>query len=156
MRRVSDMRRMYDKASMWYDPDRWEDADMQRNAWIRWAAGALVLAVVITVVVIAAGILVSSATAREVCLHRDDFRTVDRSLVNGEPMSRWQVHQLFGMTGRDIGWNTRAYEGCGEGSRAWLQFKRDDDDVYRVVSSAFTMLYFGDGLVTNHPARQAR
>lgn len=89
-------------------------------------------------------------------LHRADFREVERSVLSDSPMSRWQAHQLFGTTGRvihsDVGQETRVYQGCGEDSRAWLQFVVDAEGIYRVVSSAFTWAYFGDGLTTQHPA----
>lgn len=110
--------------------------------------GLAALAVVVGL--LAAG---GPAAAEDVlCLHRDDFRTVERASLTDSPMSRWQVHQLFGMTGRDIGYDTRVYQGCGDDSRAWIQYVPDAGGIYRAVSTAFTWRYFGDGLTTLQPA----
>lgn len=161
LRRVSDLRRMHEKSSMWYDPERWEDADMQRNAWLRWAAGALLLAVVITVLAIGVGMLISAASSEELpCVYRKTFRQVEASALTDDPMSRYQTHQLFGFDGtrvdEGVGQETRTYRGCGDDSRVWIQYEGQADGVYRIVSTAFTWRYFGDGLITLQPARQAR
>jgi hypothetical protein len=92
----------------------------------------------------------------EKCLHRNDYRIVGRNALSLNPMSRWQVHQLFEMTGHEVDSNkntqTRVYEGCGEDSRAWVQYRIDYEGIYRVESTAYTWRYFGDGLTTLQPA----
>lgn len=110
----------------------------------------------VTVAVLAAsvGLVVVSSpvSAQEGCVHRSDFRQVEASALTDSPMSRWQAHQVFGTNGRDIGYNTRVYRGCGVGSRAWVQFELVEG-IYRASSTAFTWTYFGDGLTTLQPAR---
>jgi len=114
---------------------------------------------ILTLIALTLGLLAGPGVGvanADTCLHRSDLRQVERTSLTDSPMSRWQVHQLFNMIGSEVGYGTRVYKGCGDGSRAWLQFVSDTDGIYRVVSIAFTWTYFGDGLTTLHPAREVR
>lgn len=95
----------------------------------------------------------SNAPAADPCLHRTDFRTVERSALDDwNPMARRRVHELFGTRGQPIGYHTRVYQGCGDGSQVWLQFTRDAGGIPRVMATAYTPRYFGDGDITLQPA----
>lgn len=84
----------------------------------------------------------AAASSQSGCLHRADFHSVERTILSDVPAARERVHQTFGTKGRPVGHHTRVYQGCGEGSRVWLQFKRDIEGVARVVSTAYTARYF--------------
>ena len=109
---------------------------------------------------LAAGLLVVPAPVAhaedDACVYRRPYRQVEASILNGDPMSRWQVHQLFVTTGRvvykDDDEETRVYRGCGEGSKAWVGYEFGADGIYRAAGTACTWTYFGDGLDTLHPA----
>jgi hypothetical protein len=92
------------------------------------------------------------ASAEGDCLNRRDFRQVARA-AEVDPMTRRYAHRLFGTRGRPIGYHTRIYRGCGEGSRAWVEFARWPDGRFRATSTAYTALYFADGQQVAHPAR---
>ena len=112
------------------------------------------IAKIIAIALLAAGLLwpVEAASAEEGCLHRAHYRKAARSALHEAPMSRREAHQMFGTRGRPIGNQTRVYQGCGEGSRAWVQFRRDTEGTMRVSTTSYTWRYFGDGLITLHPA----
>lgn len=109
----------------------------------------------LAVAALTAGLLIPTAPAANAgdpCLHRAHFRHAARSALSPNPMSRQEVHELFGTRGRPVGYRTRVYRGCGDSSRAWVQYRRDAEGIPRALATAYTWRYFGDGLTTLHPA----
>jgi hypothetical protein len=92
---------------------------------------------------LAVGFTPTSADAADRCLSRSDFRAAARSVHVDAPMTRRDAHRMFGIDGRTVGFHTRVYRGCGEGSRAWLEFDRGPGGRWLVYSTAYTSAYFG-------------
>jgi hypothetical protein len=125
----------------------------RRDCAACWAAGiGIVVASLLLLVALVELAAPASASAEGDCLNRHDFRQVSRA-AEVDPVTRRYAHRLFGTRGTPIGFHTRVYRGCVEGSRAWVEYARWPDGRFRATSTAYTALYFADGQQVAHPAR---